>query len=171
MIEPDLLATSDPLGIGGLLFHAQRLAILGDVEHLELALVTALSGLRVFVEHCDLRAPVDQRLAFRELGLVIGLRAAATIQAPTTDTAFLLNDLATLDGLGGELEAFWLDPQNRARPGWRAHLDINEVMLATCLGPSGFLLAPRPAAAFDIARNSCAIDRPRVPSRPAHGML
>ncbi|NVB79829.1 MAG: hypothetical protein HOV81_15645 [Kofleriaceae bacterium] len=168
MIEPDLLATSDPLGIGGLLFHAQRLAALGDTDHLELALVSALSGLRVYISECDLRAPVDQRIAFRELGLVIGLHAAATIQPPNEDTRYLLNELATLDGLCMELESFWLDPQNRARPGWRAHLDINEVMLATCLAPGGFLLSPRSGAAFDPARNGRALGLPRL---PAHGML
>ena len=171
MIEPDLITTADPLGIGGLLFHAQRCAILGDVEHLELALVAALSGLRVFIEGFDSRAPVDHRIAFRELGLAIGLQAAATIQAPTPDTRFLLEELATLDSLRDELESFWLDPQNRARPGWRAHLDINEVMLATSLVPSGLLLSPRGAAAFDLTRNGCAIERAKPPARPAHGML
>ena len=171
MIEPDLLATSDPLGIGGLLFHAHRLAALGDLEHLELALVGALSGLRVFIQDCDLRAPVDQRIAFRELGLVLGLQAASIIEPPTNDTRFLLNELATLEGLRMELESFWLDPQNRARPGWRAHLDINEVMLATCLNPTGFFLGRQQPAEL-AARNACAIDPATVTNtRSARGML
>ncbi len=33
--------------------------------------------------------------------------------------------------LGGELEAFWRDPAHRDVESWRAHEDINDVMLAT----------------------------------------
>lgn len=38
-----------------------------------------------------------------------------------------------------DIEAFWLDPRNRESETWKAHLDINTVMLATSLSPDGFL--------------------------------
>ena len=38
-----------------------------------------------------------------------------------------------------EIEAFWLQPANRKAANWRAHHDINQVMLATSLSHEGFL--------------------------------
>ena len=80
MVDPRGLATQDPLGLGGLLVDAYRLVQLeqhgasgrGLVEPL---LAAALVGLRHYVEQPDLRMPAGRRLAFRELGLAIGLAA------------------------------------------------------------------------------------------------
>jgi hypothetical protein len=74
-------ATDDPLGIGGLLFDACRVAQLiasGNLEQtslLETLLESSLIGLDSFVRQNSLNLPADYRLAFRELGLSIGLRA------------------------------------------------------------------------------------------------
>jgi hypothetical protein len=44
-----------------------------------------------------------------------------------------------------ELEAFWLRPEHRQIALWLEHQDINDVMLATCLVPEGYLgIVPRP---------------------------
>jgi len=37
------------------------------------------------------------------------------------------------------IEKFWLDPASRENKTWRAHREINMVMLATSLAPEGFL--------------------------------
>jgi len=37
------------------------------------------------------------------------------------------------------IEAFWLEGKNRESVTWTEHRDINTVMLATSLGPDGFL--------------------------------
>lgn len=51
----------------------------------------------------------------------------------------LLERLAGRLHLREEIEAFWLDPAHREERTWQEHRDINDVMLATCLGPEAFL--------------------------------
>jgi hypothetical protein len=129
MIEPERPATSDPLGIGGLLADACTLARVDpDDALLPWTLDAAARGLREYVREPHLRAPAPRRLAFRELGLAIGLAAVPAALSPWSD-------------LREDIEAFWLRPEHRESPAWRDHLDINEVMLATSLAPQGFLVA------------------------------
>lgn len=130
MIDPAALATDDPLGIGGLFVdaaRAERLSARGLLtKHPGLSAAiqeAARVGLARYLASPELRAPAAHRLAFRELGLAIGL----------TDTPFAA---ARQHILG-----FWLDPANRSNRTWTGHADINEVMLATCLAPEGFLRA------------------------------
>ena len=73
-------STDDPLGLGGLLSDAWRLAQLpGDVVLRQALLVRMLdaahAGLAVHAREQTLQRPLAQRLAFRELGLAIGLQA------------------------------------------------------------------------------------------------
>jgi hypothetical protein len=146
MIDPDHLATVDPLGLGGLLADASRLERVADdaasLELLDAMLAAALAGLRAYVERTNLRAPATRRLGFRELGLAIGLgaldpmpRHAALRRA---EPARLLAQLSRFTPLREEIEAFWENPANRAFESWRAHEDINDVMLATTLLPGAF---------------------------------
>jgi len=111
------LATTDPLGIGGLLEDALRM------ERLKLdnggVLAAARDGLR------RLRRT---ELAFRELGLAIGLHAAERLASRA---------LQEFVPLAGEIEAFWL--KRIGDDLWREHEDINDVMLATSLAPQGWL--------------------------------
>ncbi len=131
MLQEMALETSDPLGIGGLLFDAYRLDQLGMRGGLFSDLLAASRvGLRTFLRRNDLGAPAEGRLAFRELGLAIGLHAA-----PALGDA----ELARFAPLGDEIEAFWMHPAHRNDPSWKEHADINDVMLATCLAPDGFL--------------------------------
>jgi hypothetical protein len=144
MIEPAALATDDPLGIGGLLVDAYRLAQLDGPHDLEVALLAAAAvGMRTFAQHFDGDAPATRRLAFRELGLAIGLRAARSLATLARRRHELENEL--LGGFGRYAELadhiveFWSRRANRERSSYLEHEDINDVMLATSLAPEGYL--------------------------------
>ena len=155
MIEPGGLATADPLGLGGLLVDASRLdriaggtdAGAGERERelIDAMLAAAYVGLRHYALGAERRVSAARRLAFRELGLAIGLAAiepmrqrAARPGAAAAGHREALAQLERFAPLRDELEAFWREPAQRAAPSWRAHADINDVMLATSLLPDGF---------------------------------
>lgn len=132
MIDPTALATGDPLGIGGLLIDAARLARLDRARSLREAIVAAARvGLEQYVHQPDLQRPAEQRLAFRELGLAIGLAAVDGDPA-----------LAQFSRVREAITAFWSEAAHRRSRTYREHEDINDVMLATSLAPAGFLGAP-----------------------------
>jgi hypothetical protein len=123
-----------------LLFDAHRLARLDpNDERLEPILSGALTGLRHYLEQHELRAPAARRLAFRELGLAIGLGAVSAIEAGRPSTRRILDQLASYAPVQAEIETFWLRPEHRETRTWLDHADINDVMLATAMVPSGFL--------------------------------
>jgi hypothetical protein len=148
-------ATDDPLGIGGLLFDACRVAQLivsgnlGQAGLLKTLLESSLVGLDSFVKQNSLRLPAGYRLAFRELGLSTGLRAIEKIRELIEQKSGLLREKNSLHSLLKTLskyarlreiiEKFWLEGANRETDSWTAHHDINRVMLATSLAPDGFL--------------------------------
>ena len=148
-------ATDDPLGIGGLLSDACRVAQLVATENLEQTglletlLESSLIGLESFVEEYSLKLPAGYRLAFRELGLSIGLGAVKKIQEMIEQNSKslrkkdslppLLQALSMYAGLRESIETFWLERTNRESDSWIEHRDINMVMLATSLAPEGFL--------------------------------
>ena len=145
--------TDDPLGIGGLLCDAFRLAQLEragatvDAALSPRVLDAARAGLDDYAAAAPLQAPPERRLAFRELGLAIGLHALALMaqRCPDGDAGRreTVAALARHAALAARIESDWLDPAHREAASWQAHRDINEVMLATCLIPGGFvLLAP-----------------------------
>ena len=141
MIDTDRLATDDPLGIGGLLADAYRLEQLAAPDHLlEATLVGALAGLRQFVRQSELQSGADQRLAFRELGLAIGLAALEhmTVDAPPRLRP-VVDELDKFMTLRNVIEDFWLSHENQQTDAWRQHADINDVMLATSLVPNGYV--------------------------------
>ena len=161
MIAWDSLATADPLGIGGLLTDAARVqqltgrgAFPGD-DLLERLLTAALTGLEHYARQAEFRQPATHRLAFRELGLSIGLHAVVLMQEAVKDqperfprdsmVVRRLEALMRYAALRREIEAFWRQPENQRASTWLEHRDINEVMLATSLAPQGFLtLHPPP---------------------------
>jgi hypothetical protein len=147
-------ATDDPLGTGGLLSDAFRVAqLMGrgffSGHLLSLLVESALPGLESFEKGDSLRLPAGRRLAFRELGLSIGLRAAERLtelvrgQGDVFGTAEGLNrQMAAVRGYGelaGRIERFWLRPEQQAVGTWKDHREINMVMLATSLSPDGYL--------------------------------
>lgn len=149
-------ATDDPLGIGGLLSDACKLAQLTIHDNfeqttlLELLLDASLQGLECYGRENSLKYSVEYRLAFRELGLAIGLHAVEKLRRWVEENPKLFNKKHPLkpriEGLmryvplTETIERFWLDC---SRPGvntWTAHRDINTVMLATSLAPDGYLI-------------------------------
>jgi len=149
-------ATDDPLGIGGLLSDAFRVAQLivegrfGKIELLQIILEDSLLGLESYVENNPLRLPADYRLAFRELGLSVGLQAVERLGGLIDKNPGIFNRQHALPSriealrryapLIETVEAFWLEPGNRETNTWTEHREINMVMLATSLAPDGYLL-------------------------------
>jgi hypothetical protein len=149
MVRPDELATGDPLGLGGLLSDACRIAQLmragawsREDPLLQALLSAAALGIRQYARQPDLRAPASHRLAFRELGLAIGLAGVARLRVDAGASGRVVGALAELAPhlpLGAEIVSFWVTDEHRRQPTWLEHRDINDVMLATALAPAGFL--------------------------------
>ena len=148
--------TPDPLGLGGLLADALRLVKLQEtVENVPLQgllqemLNAAVVGLSIYTRDNSLHLQALSRLAFRELGLAIGLQAVERIETVFSRSPDLFRNASRLTPLLESLkdylplleqiEQFWLDPENREVTSWKDHADINMVMLATSLAPEGFL--------------------------------
>ena len=89
------------------------------------------------------------RLAFRELGLAIGLYAIPKMQSAIqqhsekfthiTQVSTSLTNLLRFYSLYNFIKNFWLQPEHRLVDTWLEHADINNVMLATCLAPDSYL--------------------------------
>ena len=147
-------ATADPLGLGGLLMDAYRLYQLpadepaADDGLRRQLLAAALAGLKDYAAGAEWKGPAQYRLGFRELGLAIGLQAAERmLRSPrTSEPSDLPRTLQRYLRLGPEIEAFWCEPAHRSARTWAEHQDINEVMLATCLAPDGFLVLAPPGS-------------------------
>jgi hypothetical protein len=155
MIRRGEWTTPDPLGLGGLLVDAWRVQQLirqgaePDIPLLDRLLYGALTGLQYYARSGELQQPARYRLAFRELGLAIGLHALERLQqsveqaAPPTPADprlhARLQELMAYLPLREAIETFWRDPANQRSDTWAEHRDINEVMLATSLAPDGYL--------------------------------
>jgi hypothetical protein len=148
-------ATDDPLGIGGLLTCAYRMAelIVSDgftgSDFFETVVKDSLRSLGYFEQGSPLNLPAYYRLAFRELGLSTGLQAIRKLQEMTGQHPDLF--LKLLGGmkierfdryipLSGAINAFWMEDRHREAASWKEHRNINMVMLATSLAPEGYLI-------------------------------
>ncbi len=150
-------ATNDPLGIGELLSTAYKLAQLiildkafEQADLLDLILASSLTGLQAYARENPLKLPANYRLAFRELGLSIGLHAVEKLLGLIEQIPRNFNmkhrlhsrtdSLMQYAPLRNSIEAYWLESTNREASDWMSHRDINMVMLATSLAPDGYLL-------------------------------
>jgi hypothetical protein len=138
-------ATEDPLGIGGVLDAAVRTMCVAErreqKELLSQLLCDAESSLRTYDRTAQLNRSADDRLAFRELGLSIGLRALelwSTAASGDPILSGMIRELLRYVQLAGQIESFWADPAHRRSKTWKDHEDINSVMLATSLAPDGY---------------------------------
>ena len=147
--------TEDPLGIGGLLSDAawiSRLMVPGNERYLNLledVLEAALTGVGIFSESGFLQLPAGHRLAFRELGLAIGLAGVEGMHAGLREEperygrdSTIPHQLWSLTAylpLGRAILQFWLDGKHREARTWTDHREINRVMLATALAPGDYL--------------------------------
>jgi hypothetical protein len=147
------LVTNDPLGIGGLLSDATRIADLhiahgpGLSSLLGRVLSAALQGVGFFSGSGTLHQPATMRLAFRELGLSAGLRGVGYLKKRidehpdefNEDHRNLVRSLHRFFPLADAIEQFWMRGENQASELWTGHREINMTMLATSLVPEGFL--------------------------------
>jgi hypothetical protein len=156
MCEDKNWLTDDALGIGGLLTDAFKLTQLIIHSNLQLTdmlstlLHSAKTGVDAFSLTDTLHYPAEYRLAFRELGLSIGLQTIEKMmqviqQHPEhfPEQQSLISQLADFSphlALIKKIETFWLTTTNQQSNTWTEHIDINSVMLATNLGPDGYLL-------------------------------
>jgi hypothetical protein len=148
-------ATDDPLGIGALLCNAYEVAQLvlnGYWKRTALILEllrSSQAGLEAYLKSKPMQLSADCRLAFRELGLSLGLHAVEKLQELISKKQDLFDEEQGLHSLIErllqyvpliqEIEGFWLEPPKRQTISWTEHLDINMVMLATTLAPEGYL--------------------------------
>jgi len=156
MCEDKNWLTDDALGIGGLLTDAFKVTQLIVRSNLQLTnmlstlLHSARGGVDAFSLTDTLSYPAEYRLAFRELGLSIGLQTIEKMmqviqQYPEhfPEQKSLISQLADFSPhlpLIKKIETFWLTAINQQSNTWTEHIDINSVMLATTLGPNGYLL-------------------------------
>lgn len=152
--------TDDPLGLGGLLFDACRLCRLPDDGSLgdggmddarltEEIAGACCQGLTAWLASGGMNQPAAYRLAFRELGLAIGLRGVPILDQALRSGAKgygtrpglwrAVDMLLSYQPLGQAITDDWMQDARQREQGWRAHQDINDVMLATSLLPDRFL--------------------------------
>lgn len=148
-------ATADELGIGSLLCTAYDVAqmiaegSLQDEGLLEILLSDGATSLHSYAASHRLDRPAGHRLAFRELGLAIGIKAIGNIKSilelhpepfkNPRQVLALVTALEDFAGLHGAIVNFWLPSPRREVRSWRDHADINNVMLATSLAPDGYI--------------------------------
>jgi hypothetical protein len=154
--------TDDPLGIGGLLSDSLKIAQLKiksptsdemtDTKYeklLQNMLESALIGLKSYSQRNPQNFPAEYRLAFREMGLSIGIKGVEYLYniLESNKNQFeqynihqhIIKALLDYMPLAFSLESFWLKDENRKSNTWTEHREINMVMLATSLAPGGFL--------------------------------
>lgn len=157
-----LSSTSDPLEIGGMMLDALRLlecychGVEVDISLIETLLKQAVIGMRMITKRGMFSREANDRLAFRELGLSIGIHALEkmclvmnsiddehgikTLQKKDiTDIKLLLQAFSKYFHHANDIEQYWCNPNHQHSRSWKHHLDINEVMLATSLCPDNFL--------------------------------
>jgi hypothetical protein len=154
--------TDDPLGIGGLLSDAYRVAqmMAGGIVQQPNLLAAVLDALRLglarYTRTTSLKASAQYRLAFRELGLSLGIHALERLQRLMQRKADIfevepslhrqVEILLRYGSLAEIIENFWLVPANRRVRSFAEHADINTVMLATSLVPDAYLTVPLDSA-------------------------
>ncbi len=152
-----VLFTDDPLGIGGLLSAALRVAqlmvkssnSLNLEKFLQKLMESALLGLESYAKNNPQDFPAEYRLAFREMGVSIGIKGMDYLYSLVESNkekfkeyGLLYQRVESLQDympLADSLEKFWLKDENRKLSTWIEHREINMVMLATSLVPCGFL--------------------------------
>jgi hypothetical protein len=147
--------TDDPLGLGGLLSDSYRVAqlvVMGRFEQAGLVwdlLDASLPGLHSYLRRNPFKLTASYRLAFRELGLSIGLGAVGRLGEllqrhrevflGADESERRLGSLEPYLPLAEKIETFWLERTNQKSDAWMEHREINMVMLATSLAPDGYL--------------------------------
>ncbi len=134
--------TSDSLGIGGLLLNARKAALLEkagvelpDAVKSQKLLKESRESLEKFKKVFIPQQQAEQRLAFRECGLSLGLRVIR-------NSAEKSSEFEEYQIIADKIEDFWSLQKNQQASSWRDHLNINQVALASSL------IAGKTAAVF-----------------------
>ena len=146
--------TTDALGIGGLLLNTLRAAGLQKMEKVlpesirpEKLLDESLYGLKGVARIHVASRSANQRLAFRECGLSLGVRALSGMREPLRALNLDIDELDSFIPMAKEIEDFWANPETQKASTWTEHLNINAVLLAASL------VAKRDPFAFSGMRN------------------
>jgi hypothetical protein len=146
MCEGRTFATGDSLGIGGLLIDIVGLMDLSsgrgvdDGGFIDRLLGDAAHSLQAFVATDELARPIERRLAFRELGLAIGMGAlehAANVCSLDDRAQRQVSDVLRHETIVPNIIQAWRTRDAQSSQAWREHEDINAVMLASALAPKG----------------------------------
>lgn len=134
-------STSDSLGLGGLLLNTLKASKLSSQKELPPStkpadlLEECIDSLENYVQQKEITYPAHRRLAFRECGLSLGLRALEG----SKEKNYLANKDVGHDRfkeywpLANSIEEFWLKNSSQKASTWTEHLDINSVSLAASL--------------------------------------
>lgn len=133
-------STSDSLGIGGLLLNTLHAALLDpssqklipDVKPKKL-FEESLFSLKIFSSCFAEKQNVNRRLAFRECGLSLGIKAFHGMRNKITTPHLPINKLEKYLYIPEQIETFWLLSENQQTHAWQGNLDINEISLACSL--------------------------------------
>jgi len=103
-----------------------------------------LAGLETVKQRYPLAAPATSRLAFRELGLAVGLKGARAWLAVLEGSSggpgeAQAREVRRYFPLAEQILATWLMKEAQGVDAWTEHEDINAVMLATALAPDEYL--------------------------------
>jgi len=146
--------TDDALGTGGLLTDCLRLVQLRRAPREPHPPVSDGLRDRVFdaarqsLERCagepSFELPGARRLAFRELGLAIGIRTVERIDgAAGAEEGDIpsgwVRSVRQHEGVADRIVEFWSRTAARSLRSWTDHHDINDVMLAVALASDGYL--------------------------------
>ncbi|WMJ74606.1 hypothetical protein RCC89_15750 [Cytophagaceae bacterium ABcell3] len=130
-------STADALGTGSLLLNtlqASALTLSGrklneSIQPKKL-FQECLYGLGYFMHSEEVKSAPFGRLAFRECGLSLGLRAIFALKDRVGEVGISLKKIERYMVLADEIENSWLDEKNQRHGSWKDHLDINAVTLA-----------------------------------------
>ncbi len=78
-------------------------------------------------------------IGLKGVGLIRGSLLGQADQYGNSANMRLVQELMRYLPMSERIESFWSLPKNRQADTWEAHRDINDVMLATCIEPQGFL--------------------------------
>jgi hypothetical protein len=147
--------SNDSLSTGGLLTDIYRIFQLishkqkFDKGILKNILYDTIISLNTYFKESTINRVPEYRLAFRELGLSIGLHAIKLINKAELHNTYnfenskeITQSLFHLDKytpLIEKIEKFWLEKKHQSTDNWQNHIDINCIMLATSLLPDRYL--------------------------------
>lgn len=132
-------ATTDSLGIGGLLLNTLKAASLDGTNHLppsstpDRLLEESVNSLEGYKRSNETGFDASRRLAFRECGLSLGLRSLWGVREELSLKGLPLEKLKDYLYLAGEIENFWNEIPHQHVSSWIDHLNINAVSLAASM--------------------------------------